>query len=498
MSLSEYAHSVNNSKESQSWSSKLSFSQITNNKLDYCLLVLGLLWLVIVSIIVILATTVFNQNNTSWDSKFYLGKLYMGLTYEQMYHIILLLFDMTISGICVIFLLQYFVCKAPLPSFYSYLLNKKIPGSKHTLTERLLRQKHRQERENNQLSQYESAPLIHIGNGSRNSRDNKKDKVIALKYAQIENGDNEENHTPSSRKKQRRIDNKQRILDRPKTLQRSKYGDSKCLYLCKYTFSSSWSLFNALAVGVVIYHLLHIVIVITSIGCEQTAQEAEQNKINYTFKESIIDILYHIARLTAEVLPGICLMLYWRAREVYDPNAAAIKKYERKIMAQELKDGTQDLVVNRDRDRLGSNEAPTFERMAAQFAYLDNTKTLAAVHSLFSKCSVRAWIFFATSFTLYSFLFLPYSDKQIFGDFMGKYYSQCMKRRTGTDDEGDINITWILFILQLCILRPFSGMLITYTLWLILPFGNHTSSKLLGFKHLMSPTITAIIFLFGI
>eukprot|EP01083_Nonionella_stella_P055806 147129_1 len=89
----------------------------------------------------------------------------------------------------------------------------------------------------------------------------------------------------------------------------------------------------------------------------------------------------------------------------------------------------------------------TTQQNADRFKYVDNTKTLAAVHGILSACGVRPWLFFAIAFSLYNFLGWPALNGELFQHFLTDYKCESV----GDNSESIYND--IYFILQICILR---------------------------------------------
>eukprot|EP01084_Bolivina_argentea_P209386 356672_1 len=107
---------------------QISWSHITQNKCQYIGVVLGLVWLTILSLIIFLTTIIWDLNRNPWNDPF----LYMKyLTNQQLYYIIFIIFECTVIAICILFLCQYFVWSAPLPTIFSSQLKRRIPGNKH-------------------------------------------------------------------------------------------------------------------------------------------------------------------------------------------------------------------------------------------------------------------------------------------------------------------------------------------------------------------------------
>ena len=472
MSLSDAPElgSINGSGgSSKTWTSKMSWSAITQNKWDYVCLLLGLVWLAAVSVSIVLSTVWFNSNTHPWSDTMEVDGKSIYLSYQQFYYLIFITFEWTIIFICIFFLFQYFVLKAPLPTIFSYRLRKKVPGAKHTISQARMKQRQQQRQQQNNPSR----PLLPNKNGAS----------VSLKYDRVDNFDKEEKN----------ISRKERVksiaLNREKAIPRTNYPYTRCGHLCQYAFGSHWSLFNAIASFVIIYHLLQVICLITSIRCEYPYLNGKKKSV----QDSIIEIIYHLSRALSDTLPGFCLIMYWRARAIYDPNESFVKKFERRLLSHQLRtremDSALDLMVGARRDSL-----PTDEKMAADFAYNDNTKTLAAVHSILSKCAVKSWLFFAMFFCLYHFLFWPQTDNSLWSQLIQESTGDCIARRINSQDIADA-----IFVIDYCILRPFNGMILIYTIWLILPIGvtTHTASKLKGFKSIMSPTIIGLIILFG-
>ena len=238
-------------------------------------------------------------------------------------------------------------------------------------------------------------------------------------------------------------------------LQRNKYKHR----ILTEIFSSKWTVFNVLSLITVIHYILHLIIIADS--------ATHQNK---DISLHILQILYCITRSMSDILPGMCFTQYWKAKCIYDPYEHYLKHYENKLLPTEPK-----MSIHHK-----PSYASTTQQIANKFDHTQHTKTLAAIHSILSNRIIRTWLLFAISFSLFHFLFQPVLTDQIFEDYINAY----------RNNESDIFI-----IAQLFILRPFNGMLFTYTLFLILsPY--HCSSQLQSFKSILSPSIFCIILIF--
>ena len=411
-------------------------------------MVLGLVWLTIISIGIILISIVWNSDNDPWNN---MQKL-LFLTHRQIYYIVLILFISTISAICIIFLSQYFILPANLPTFYAHQLKARIPGIKHKVGK----------------NDHPNEPLLTPKDDHKSDSESKR----APEYT---------NTQTKGAQSQGSANIKQAaVLKRDRTIERNESAQHRCSRACKHLFTADWTLYNWMCILVVLYHLFNVVVLITSFWCKKTNNEITDHAIL---------IVYHISRAFGDTMPGICLIMYWKAKEIYDPVDSYIKKLEKKILSKELRVVSNSRSLPKNRDRKDSKG--TTENNADRFQYADNTKTLAAVHSILSKCAVKTWLLFAIGFGLYSFLFWPALNAKLFQDFLGDY-------RCEYNEETSMSVyNDLYFILQMCILRPFNGMVLTYSMFLTLPVGRHHSSTLEGFKSILSPTIFGIIMLFG-
>ena len=252
-------------------------------------------------------------------------------------------------------------------------------------------------------------------------------------------------------KHKHKIETKDMIKNRDTAISRTKYEQSRCAFIYEYAMSSQWSLFTVFALFAALYHSLSALLQLDAIftSCTHPA----------SLSDSITFITYHLSRLFGDTLPGMAFMIFWAAKSVYDPVEFQIKRFEKKVLYKQLKRAKQSqLSIDRHRLRSASS-ATTSNCFAAQFLYRDNTKTLAAVHSVLSRRSIKVWLFFATTFSLYFYLSQSALDT---------HFPQCSWRDSDAfAQHGDV-----LFVLQFNVLRPFVGMAFMYTLFLMLKGGN--------------------------
>eukprot|EP01084_Bolivina_argentea_P308323 533113_1 len=290
------------------FTSKISWTNITAHKCEYMKTVFGAIWLATISITVILLLIVWN---TQWNNNF---ANINHISNQDIYYIILTIFLWTILFICILFICQYFILPATLPTIYSYKLKEHIPGIKH--------------KRNANINSMNEKLLIATP----------KDDI---KYEEIKEEPNV----------------KQSLLQkRDTTIARTdQFLISKCERCFKYAFTSKWTIYNWLSIPVILFHLFHTVIIINSFWC---------NDITIS---SIIQIIYHISRSFSDILPGICLIMFWKAKQIYNPVESFVKKFEKRILSKELNAN--------NKNKNGS--LTTTEINANRFKYANNTKTLA-------------------------------------------------------------------------------------------------------------------------
>eukprot|EP01084_Bolivina_argentea_P098654 177296_1 len=337
---------------------------------------------------------------------------------KKYYYMILIALSLTIFFICMSFTVQYFILPAGLPKVYSHIHKQKVPVTKHNY---------------NILS---------------DEIDNLSEKKIAI------NGNNAK-----------------AALLREKKLKRNKDTNKpNCFCFQRFSliismiFSSDWTLFNFASMCVMIFHLFYVIISIRS--------------IYYQFETDILlQIFYHSIRSVSDVLPGICLIFYWKAQETYHPYAEWINKFEKKLLSAENNKENAVMVQQLLGNRKGSDVATTVKR-ANEFKYKEHTKTLAATNSLLSNASVRVWLLCAMSFCLLYFLLHPAAQSVLFQIHMLPYKQ----------------IDPIHFVVNMCILRPFVGIVLSRSIFVT--YKVTEIPKLEGIKSFLSTTIIGIILLF--
>eukprot|EP01084_Bolivina_argentea_P196709 337198_1 len=229
--------------------------------------------------------------------------------------------------------------------------------------------------------------------------------------------------------------------------------------------TAEWTLFNMISICVTLFHLCCVTLMARYI-------------ITDGFETSILlQVLYHAIRSICDVLPGVCLLLYWKAKESYQPYAKYIEKYEKKILSVSNNKGNGLRAKSEECD-FYSNSATT-AKMANQYIFKAHTKTLAATNSLFSYTFIRGWLLCAMLLSLLYFLLQPVVQNELFQQICDIFQNP-----------------WVdpsHFVIIMCVLRPFIGIVLCRSIFLTISVkAPRLNSKLDATKCLLSTTIIAI------